>query len=280
LIEKQQFSGKVVLITGASSGIGEALAEAFAVQGATLVLAARRLKLLNDIAQRLRNSYSITVHVHACDVTQDQSIQLLIADLQQQQLPLDVVVANAGFGVVGAFDRLSLGDYQRQFDTNVYGVIRTVHATLPLLRRSRGVLAIMGSVVGHVAQPGASAYAMSKFAVRALAESLRAELAADGVAVTLLSPGVVESNLRRVDNQGVFHSDAPEPFPAWLRMPTQRAAKQMLRAIHRRKAEQVITLHAKVAILLSRYAPGVLRFVFRRGLRARPTIGPTVGKSS
>jgi len=267
----QQFSGKVVLITGASSGIGAALADAFAARGATLVLAARRLELLNDIAQRLRNS-GVTVHVHACDVTQDQSIQLLMADLQQKQLPLDVVVANAGFGVVGAFDRLSLNDYQRQFDTNVYGVIRTVQATLPLLRRSRGVLAIMGSVVGYVAQPGASAYAMSKFAVRALAESLRTELAADGVAVTLLSPGIVESNLRRVDNLGVFHPDAPEPFPAWLRMPAQRAAKQMLRAIHRRKAEQVITLHAKLAILLSRYAPGVLRWVFRRGLRARSRV--------
>jgi short-subunit dehydrogenase len=154
----------------------------------------------------------------------------------------------------------------------VFGVIRTAQATLPLLRRSRGTLVIMGSVVSHVAQPGASAYAMSKFAVRALAEALRAELAVDGIAVTVLSPGVIESNLRRVDNQGVFHADAPEPFSKWLRMPAAQAARQMVRAIKQRKAEQVITVHAKLAVLLSRYAPWLLRFIFRRGLRARPIV--------
>jgi short-subunit dehydrogenase len=268
----QNFAGKVVLITGASSGIGAALADEFAVQGATLVLVARRINLLETIAQRLRTSGS-TVHVYPCDVTQDASCQALIADLEQRQIPLDVVVANAGFGVVGAFEQLTIADYQRQFDTNVFGVIRTVQATLPLLRRSRGALAIMGSVVGHVAQPNGSAYAMSKFAVRALAEALRAELAVQGVAVTLLSPGVIESNLRRVDNHGVFHADAPEPFPAWLRMSTACAARQMVRAIKRRKAEQVITLHGKLAVLLSRFVPSLLRLTFRFGLRARPPAG-------
>jgi len=264
-------AGKVVLITGASSGIGAALADEFAAQGATLILAARRLTLLNDIAQRLRANGTI-VHTYACDVTQDQSLQSLIADLERQHIPLDIVVANAGFGVVGNVDRLSLADYQRQFDTNVFGVIRTAQAALPLLKRSRGVLAIVGSVVGHVAQPGASPYAMSKFAVRAFADSLRAESASEGVAVTLLSPGVVESNLRRVDNQGVLHPDAREPFPKWLRMPAARAAQQMVRAIARRKPEQIITLHAKFAVWMSRYVPGLLRLVLRRGLRARPMV--------
>ena len=269
-----KFSGKVILITGASSGIGAALADEFAAQGATLVLAARRLELLNDTAQLLR-ARGTTVHIYGCDVKQESSLQAMVADLERQQIQLDVVVANAGFGVIGQFEQLTLTDYQRQFDTNVFGVIRTVQATLPLLRRSRGTVAIMGSMVGHVAQPGASAYAMSKFAVRALAESLRAELAAEGVAVTLLSPGVVASNLRRVDNQGVFHPDVLEPFSKWLCMPTQRAARQMVRAIHRRKAEQVITLHGKFAVLLSRFAPGLLRWVFKRGMRARPQVGPT-----
>lgn len=268
-----KLSAKVILITGASSGIGAALADEFAVQGATLVLAARRVDLLNDKAKQLRRR-GITVHVYSCDVTQDLSLQAMVADLEQQQILLDVVVANAGFGVVDQFDQLTLADYQRQFDTNVFGVLRTVQATLPLLRRSRGTLAIMGSITGHAAQPGASAYAMSKFAVRALAESLRAELAPDGVAVTLLSPGVIESNLRRVDNRGEFHPGVSDPFPQWLRMPTDKAARQMVRAIHRRKAEQVITLHGKFVVLLSRLAPGLLRFMFKRGMRARPPVGP------
>jgi short-subunit dehydrogenase len=232
------------------------------------------LELLEKLAQRLKLG-GTTALTYQCDVTQEQQIQSMVADLERHHIQIDVVVANAGFGVVGRFDQLSIADYRRQFDTNVFGVIRTVQATLPSLRRSRGTLAIVGSITGHAAQPGASAYAMSKFAVRALAESLRAELAAEGVAVTLLSPGVVESNLRRVDNQGVFHSDASEPFPAWLRISAQRAAQQMVGAIWRRRAEQVITLHGKFVVLLSRLAPSLLRYIFKFGLRARPPVSPS-----
>jgi short-subunit dehydrogenase len=268
----QRFTNQTVLITGASSGIGTALAREFAAQGASLVLLARRLDLLEALAQSLRLT-GAAVEVHVCDVTQADSLQAVMLDLTRRGIALDVVVANAGFGVVGRFDKLILPDYQRQFDTNVFGVLRTVYATLDLLRARRGRLVIMGSVVGHVAQPGGSAYAMSKFAVRALAESLRAELATDGIGVTLLSPGIIESNLRRIDNQGRYHPNAADPLPDWLRFPADRAAKQMVLAIHARKAEKVITLHGKLIVCLSRYAPWLLRYLFKFGLRARPEPG-------
>ena len=135
-------------------------------------------------------------------------------------------MANAGFGVVGPIERLTLDDYRRQFETNVFGVLRTVFATLAELRRSRGRLVIVGSVSGHVALPNASPYAMSKFAVRALAQALDFELRPTGVSVTLVSPGFVDTELHQVDNRGVRHPEVtPERPRSCARAPSgQRAA--------------------------------------------------------
>jgi short-subunit dehydrogenase len=105
---------------------------------------------------------------------------------------------------------------------------------------------------------------MSKFALRGFAESIHDELSASGVSVTLVSPGFVDSDIRRVDNRGKVHEDAPDPVPAWLRMPTDRAARQIGRAIHRRRREVVVTGHGKALVLLYRYAPWLLRFLIAR----------------
>jgi short-subunit dehydrogenase len=265
----QRYRNKTVLITGASSGIGAALAREFAVHGARLILLARRLDWLEIVAQPLR-SQGASVLTFSCDVTEENQLAAVIADLTGKNILLDVVVANAGFGVVGRFESLTLADFERQFDVNVFGVLRTIYATLDMVRRRRGSMVIMGSITGYAAQPGASPYAMSKFAVRALAEALRIELAPQDIAVTLLSPGVIESNLRRVDNQGVFHATATDPFPAWLRMSAAHAARQMVRAIHARKAEQVVTLHGKLVVWLSRHLPGLLRYLFKFVGQGRP----------
>ena len=109
--------------------------------------------------------------VVACDVTQDGALDRAVGQAVEAFGRLDVAVANAGFGVVGPFERLALDDYRRQFETNVFGVLRTAAAALPALRRTRGTLVIIGSVSGHVPIAGASPYAMSKAAVRALAGS-------------------------------------------------------------------------------------------------------------
>jgi short-subunit dehydrogenase len=150
-------------------------------------------------------------------------------------------------------------------------VLRTVQAALAPLKASRGRLVILGSVAGHIASPGSSPYAMSKFAVRGLAEALGHELAAAGVSVTLVSPGFVESEIRRVDNTGVFRPEAREPLPAWLVVPTDRAARSIVRAIARRRREAVITGHGKLAVLAQRHAPWLVAAIIRvAGLRSRP----------
>src|SRR5262249_50897168 len=150
---------------------------------------------------------------------------------------------------------LTLEDYRRQLETNVFGVLRTVYAGLPALEASQGRLVIIGSVSGHLSMPGGSAYAMSKFAVRALAEALGLGLERHGVSVTLISPGFVESEIRQVDNRGVVRSTpAPGP-PRWLTMPTARAARLIVRATARRRREVVITGHGKLAVFLMRHMP-------------------------
>jgi len=258
-----------VLITGASSGIGEALARQLAAAGAHLTLAARRIDLLETLAQRIAAAGKAAPLVVRCDVTRDGDLERAVAEALRRWGKLDVVIANAGFGVVGALRDLSLADYRRQFDTNVFGVLRTIYAALPDIEKSRGNVVILGSVAGWTSSPNASAYSMSKFALRALADAITPELDLVGVTVTLISPGFVTSDIRRTDNQGTLHAEAAEPIPQWLVMPTEKAARQILRAVARGKAEAIITAHGKILVALERFVPRPLARAIRRRLAAR-----------
>ena len=249
-IDLPAFDGKVAFITGASSGIGAALAREFARQGAAVALTARRTDRLEQLAVELMREGRRALALTA-DVTRDGDLESAAKTTRDALGAIDVVVANAGFGVVGPVDRLTLDDYRRQFETNVFGVLRTLYATREDLERSRGRFVVIGSVSGHLAMPNTSAYAMSKFAVRAFAESLGYELRSRRISVTLVSPGYVESELHRVDNRGVLHPDAPDAVPAWLRMDGARAARQIVAAVARRRSEVVITGHGKAAVFLS-----------------------------
>jgi len=177
---------------------------------------------------------------------------------------LDVVIANAGFGVVGPLTTLSIDDYRRQFETNVFGVLRTIYAALPHVEQSKGHVVIIGSVAGWTATPGASAYAMSKFAVRALADAITPELRLAHVKVTLISPGFVVSDIRRVDNQGVLQAGAKDPVPRWLALSTSKAVRQILKAVAQGKREKVVTGHGRLLVLVERFAPWMIRAVGRR----------------
>ena len=265
-----RFAGQVALITGASSGIGAALARELARQGADVALVARRADRLAVLAREIEDLGRRALVVTA-DVRVDGDVERAVTATQTTLGRLDVVVANAGFGVVGPVERLTLDDYRRQFETNVFGVLRTVQAALAPLKASRGRLVILGSVAGHIASPGSSPYSMSKFAVRGLAEALGHELAASGVSVTLVSPGFVESEIRRVDNSGVFQPEGREPVPAWLVVPAARAARSIARAIARRRREVVVTGHGRLAVFAQRHAPWLVAAIIRAaGLRSRP----------
>ena len=267
------FAGQVAFITGASSGIGAALARELARGGADLVLAARRVDRLEAVAAEIGRSGRSCLAV-ACDVTVDGDLERAVAQARDRFERIDVVVANAGFGVVGPLASLTLADYRRQFETNVFGVLRTIYATLAELAQTRGRLVILGSVSGWIATPGSSPYSMSKFAVRGLAEALGHELLPSGVTVTLISPGFVASEIRHVDNQGRFRDEEGGSIPSWLVMPTAKAARQIARAVACRRREAVITGHGKIAVLLQRHVPWLLAWGMRRsGVRSRRESG-------
>ena len=252
----------VVWITGASSGLGEAMARR--LTASQLVLTARRTDRLDKLREELGPE-----RVMLCPGDVREDLTPVLAPALERFGRLDAVIANAGFGVAGKVAKLAPEDLQRQLDVNLFGVMRTVQAALPALRESRGRIGIVGSVSGYISLPGTGAYSMSKFAVRALCDSLRAELAADGVSVTHFAPGFVDSEIRRVNNEGEFDPEAREPVPEWLMMPTPRAAQIMLSALERRKAERVFTHHGRSAVWLARHLPTVLRMAVQRsGLRS------------
>lgn len=258
------FQGKTVLITGASSGIGEELAWQLGQAGAQLTLTARRADRLDLLAQRIAAAGKPQPLVARCDVTRDGDIERAVAESTRHWGTLDVVIANAGFGVVGALRDLAIDDYRRQFETNVFGVLRTIYAALPEVEKTRGNVVIVGSVAGWTASPNASPYAMSKFALRALADAITPELHLTGVAVTLISPGFVASDIRRVDNVGTLHARAADPIPRWLVMPTEKAARQILRAVAHGKREVIITGHGKILVAIERFLPWLARAIRRR----------------
>ena len=210
------FRNKAALVTGASSGIGEELAWQLAQAGAMVTLAARRREMLEKLAAKIVASGKRKPSIVECDVTRDGALERAVAETVHEFGRLDIAIANAGFGVVGPLKQLSIPDYRRQFETNVFGVMRTIYAALPEIEKTKGNIVIIGSVAGWVPLPGGSAYGMSKFALRSLASSIAPELEPLGIKVTLISPGFVASNIGRVDNQGNLREKAPNPPPPGL----------------------------------------------------------------
>ncbi len=264
----RRFEGMSVFLTGASSGIGKALALELARQGARVALAARRVERLEIVQAAIEEEGGEALAL-CCDVTDRASIDAAVARTVEVFGGIDIAVANAGFGVSGAFEQLTTDDYRRQFDTNVFGVIDTAYAVLPHLEASKGRLGIVASVLGRMGTPTTSAYCASKFALCGFAESIQYELAEKGVSLTCINPGIVESNFRMVDNQNAFHDGRNDPAPRWLVVPTETAARAIARALHRRQFEAVITGHGKVLTAFNRHFPRSFRWIMGRATRGR-----------
>jgi NADP-dependent 3-hydroxy acid dehydrogenase YdfG len=181
-------SDPVFLITGASSGIGEATARHAAVAGYRLVLAARSGDRLLDLANELGGAdRALAVE---CDVTEWDQQQAMVAEAVDRFGRLDVAFANAGFGAARGFLNESPEHWRAMVLTNVYGAALTIRATIPALREARGHLLMTGSVAGRRALPG-SLYSATKWAVTAMGEAARQDLNGTGVRVTLIEPGMV-----------------------------------------------------------------------------------------
>jgi len=262
------FQNRTVFITGATSGIGRELARQFHQQGANVFVTGRRVDKLEDLVKELGPA---GIQFLAADVCQIAQLKSAVVRCVEVFGGIDIGIANAGFGVSGALSDLQIEDYRRQFETNVFGVLNTVYALESELEKTKGQLVLMGSVAGFVPLPGNSAYTMSKFCIRALAGALQFEWKPKGISVTHLAPGFVDSDIRRVDNQGKIKEGHPDPIPSWIRVRTDLAAKEMLRAIQKRKNQRVITGHGKAIYLLNQYLVGLIPWIIGRlGLRSRP----------
>jgi NAD(P)-dependent dehydrogenase (short-subunit alcohol dehydrogenase family) len=252
------FSNQLVWITGASSGLGRGMALEFASQGATVAVSARRKDLLEEVVKEIEEKGG-KAKAFVCDVIDTSSIKDCVTQIISDFGKLDVAVANAGFGAMGKMEELTEADWSRQLAVNVTGLAMTCKYALPHLKKTKGRLALLGSVAAFVPNPGIAAYGASKAAVHNIGESLQVELKGSGVSCTTIHPGFVESNITRVDNSGNFHPEQQDPRPANLMWPTEKAAKVMVEAINKRKKVFVFTGHGKIAVFLGKYFPGVMR---------------------
>lgn len=263
VMSKNQFAGKGVWITGASSGIGRHLALEFARRGADVAVSARRIDRLEAVADEIRKMGCRAAAI-VCDVTDEHAVEHAVSDVIVQLGKLDVAVANAGFAVAGRLEDLNAAAWRRQLDTNVVGVAVTARFAIPELRKTQGRLALVGSVCALMPSPKAGLYTASKYAVRAIGQTASMELAGSGVSCTTIHPGFVDSDIGRVDNQGVFHPERSDKRPQKLMWATEKAARVMVDAINKRKREYVFTGHGKFGAFVGQHLPGLLHFAQTR----------------
>jgi len=188
-----ELRGRVVVVTGASSGIGEATAVAFAKRGATVVLAARRLERLDELADRIERAGGHALAIR-CDVTEPEQLERLEDVVAEAFGGTDVLVINAGIPGGGAFAELTYEQIDKVVRVNELGVLYGCRAFLPgMQRRGRGHIVNVASIAGRFAAPGAALYTATKHAVVAFSESLHYEAADRGVLVTSVNPGFVDT---------------------------------------------------------------------------------------
>ena len=190
-----KLDGKAVVITGASSGIGEATAEALAAEGASVVVAARREDRLEDLVGRIEDNGGRVLSV-AADVTEEQQAHDLIKQAQDELGRVDILVNNAGVMQLSKIEKGLSDEWRRMFDVNVMGLLYVTDAAIEVMKeQGSGHIVNISSVAGRKSGPLRGAYSGTKFAVNAISEALRVELIEDNIRVTIIEPGAVETEL-------------------------------------------------------------------------------------
>ncbi len=258
--------GKVIIITGASEGIGAELARQLAASGSKLVLAARRLEVLEQVASHCRQLGAEALAV-ACDITEQSDCKALIETTLQAHGRIDVLVNNAGVSMHAWFDDITdMSIYERLFKINVMGAIYCTQAALPALRNSKGLIVGVSSLAGKTGVPARTTYCTSKFAMAGFFEALRVELMGTGVDVSMIFPGVVATEIRR----NGFNADGQRAGVSGLAekgaMTVEQCAKEMVEAIVARKREWIMTPKARFGLLIKQLLPGVVDSMARAAL--------------
>lgn len=242
--------GKVVIITGASSGFGESAARLFAQEGCKVVLAARRLDRLDELAKQIRSS-GFEAFPIAMDVTQPAQIEKMVKSTVEEYGRIDVLFNNAGFGRLDWFEALDpLKDIQTQITVDLLGVLWTARAILPHMYKQRsGHIINMGSIAGWAAPPLYTVYAAAKFGVRGFSEALRREAAPFGVHVSTIYPGSSPTEFQ----QHIGSNKAKKQFttPQWLRVTAEDVARGALSLAKRPRRSLILPRLMGLSVFLN-----------------------------
>ncbi|RCH55149.1 short chain dehydrogenase [Mucilaginibacter hurinus] len=250
-----KLKGKTIIITGASSGIGKALAFEFAARGANLVLAARQYVTLCEIAQLIEKQYSIRAVAVACDVTVEADCEQLIKQAVLTFNQVDVLVNNAGISMRALFKDVELSVLKTIMDVNFWGMVYCTKYALPYILKTKGSIVGVSSVAGYKGLPGRSGYSASKFAMNGFLEVLRIENLNTGVHVLTAMPGFTASNIRNTALNKEGAQQGESNLDEHKMMTSEQVAKQIADGVESRRRVLVMTGQGKLTVLLNKFLP-------------------------
>ncbi len=262
------FNNKVIVITGASSGIGEELAQRLAAQGAKLSLAARRKERLEYVRAECekRGGQAIVIPT---DVTEQTQCESLIRNTVKEFGAIDILVNNAGISMWANFDEVTeLSIFEKIMRVNYLGSVYCTYFALPHLKAAHGQIVGVSSLTGKNGVPTRSGYAASKHAMAGFFDTLRIELAGDGVAVTMIYPDFVATDTRKHAFRGDGKQVGESPVRETEIMSVEECVDLILPAIMKRKRELVMSFRAKVGQYVKPFAPKLIDKIARRAIEA------------
>jgi len=248
------FNDKAVLITGASSGIGEDVARGFARQGARVALIARRKHLLEELAHRLAKQGARAVAV-ACDVTKRSEVDAAIEEVLREFGRIDILVNSAGILIPSPVEELELADLERMMSVNVYGALNAIQAVTPIMRRQgAGSIVNIASLAGRRGISPLGGYSATKFAMVGLTEALRMELFGTGIRVSLVMPGVIDTPMT---TDAVMENTDLGALPSFFKMPVRWVTWSVLAAAAFGLAEVGVPPGSEIGEKIAALFPGV-----------------------
>jgi short-subunit dehydrogenase len=257
---KRSIAGSRALVTGASGGIGRAIALELAQQGAAVILVARRALALEQLVAEIRKAGG-RAEFAVGDITEASVRRAALARAQSSFGGLDILVNNAGHGAMGRFADASPERLRQVFELNFFAAAELIREAVPQLQRgARPIVVNIGSILGHRATPRNSEYCASKFALRGLTESLRPELAQLGIDTLLVSPGTTESDFY----QHVLNPGEKPPWRKQKPVPVEKVARAVVRAVRLGKREVIPSFRGRLLIWLNRLAPSLVDRLMRR----------------
>jgi short-subunit dehydrogenase len=247
---------KIIVITGASSGIGEALARRFAREGSKLVLAARRIERLNLLKEELPGTEILNVQT---DVSVETDCRGLVEAAVERFGRIDVLINNAGISMRALFEEVDLEVIRRLMDVNFWGTVYCTKYALPHILKSKGSVVGVISIAGHVGLPGRTGYAASKFAVRGFLDTLRIENIKKELHVLVAAPGFTASEVRKVALNAEGKTQGESPRNESGMMSAETCADHIYRAVVKRKRQIILTfLEGKFTVFLGKFFPALL----------------------